>query len=296
MANGPEVESGSAINRAIGPSTISFLNPNQMASGNAATTGDVPTADGAGRITWEAQSGGGGGGTVTTTAPVSGDGSAGDPVTIANQAIGHVKLSSDVAGTNQAAGRIQEADGAGGMRWADQSGGGGGGGVEVDAVDVNYTQSSRNLSVSVQQDNNTDFVDSVTLPTPSETHAGVIELASTGEVDAGIIRGVAIDPVTLAHSFNQHRSNTVPASTGTAAIGTATRLARADHDHGDGYELAQADAEDRASTVFGQVSGERLAQATAVDEGVAFDVDDFPVEGRHHRHPGPEPGACGRAG
>ena len=69
----------------------------------------------------------------------------------------------------------------------------------------------------------------------------------------------------------------MPASTGTAAIGTATRLARADHDHGDGYELAQADAEDRASTVFGQVSGERLAQATAVDEGVAFDVDDFPL-------------------
>ena len=37
MANGPEVEAGSAINRAIGPSTISFLNPNQMASGNAAS-------------------------------------------------------------------------------------------------------------------------------------------------------------------------------------------------------------------------------------------------------------------
>ena len=116
-----------------------------------------------------------------------------------------------------------------------------------------------------------------TLPTPSENHAGLLELATTGEVDQGIIRAVAIDPVTLAHGFNQHRSNTTPASTGTAAIGTATRLARADHDHGDGYELAQADAEDRASTVFGQVSGERLAQATAVDEGVAFDVDDFPL-------------------
>ena len=238
----------------------------------------MPTADGAGRITWEAQSGGGGGGTVTTSAPVSGDGSAGDPVTIANQAIDHTKIGSTVAGVDQAAGRILEADGAGDVRWADQSGGGGGGGgAEVDAVDVTYTQSSRVLSVSVQQDNNADFVDSVTLPTPSENHAGLLELATTGEVDQGIIRGVAIDPVTLAHGFTSHRSNTVPASTGTAAIGTATRLARADHDHGDGYELAQADAEDRASTVFGQVSGERLAQATAVDEGVAFDVDDFPL-------------------
>ena len=184
------MEAGSAINRAIGPSTISFLNPNQMASGNAATTGDVPTADGAGRITWEAQSGGGGGGTVTTSAPVSGDGSAGDPVTIANQAIDHTKIGSTVAGVDQAAGRILEADGAGDVRWADQSGGGGGGGgAEVDAVDVTYTQASRVLSVSVQQDNNADFVDSVTLPTPSENHAGLLELATTGEVDQGIIRG-----------------------------------------------------------------------------------------------------------
>ena len=277
----------------------------------------MPTADGAGRITWEAQSGGAGG-TVTTSAPVSGDGSAGDPVTIANQAIDHTKIGSTVAGVDQAAGRILEADGAGDVRWADQSAGGGGddqvaaevpvggftgnlsgtdtdvqtaldtidgftlaggggGGAEVDAVDVTYAQATRVLSVSVQQDNNADFVDSTTLPTPSENHAGLLELATTGEVDQGIIRGVAIDPVTLAHGFTSHRSNTVPASTGTAAIGTATRLARADHDHGDGYELAQADAEDRASTVFGQVSGERLAQATAVDEGVAFDVDDFPL-------------------
>ena len=74
----------------------------------------MPTADGAGRITWEAQSGGGGGdGTVTTSAPVSGDGSAADPVTIANQAIGHTKIGSTVAGADQAAGRILEADGAG---------------------------------------------------------------------------------------------------------------------------------------------------------------------------------------
>ena len=68
MANGPEVEAGAAINRALAPSTITFLNPNQMASGNAASLGDVPTADGAGRITWEAQSGGGGTGTGDITA------------------------------------------------------------------------------------------------------------------------------------------------------------------------------------------------------------------------------------
>ena len=45
---------------------------------------------------------------------------------IPNQEIGHVKLGSSVGGTNQAAGRIQEADGAGGMRWANKGGGGSG--------------------------------------------------------------------------------------------------------------------------------------------------------------------------
>ena len=73
MANGPEVEAGSAINRALAPSTIQFLNPNQMASGNAASDGDVATADGAGRITWETPSGGGTGDiTAVTTANNSG--------------------------------------------------------------------------------------------------------------------------------------------------------------------------------------------------------------------------------
>ena len=52
--------------------------------------------------------------------PVSGDGSAGDPVTVENQAIGHLKIGSTVAGVDQAAGRILEADGAGDVRWADQ--------------------------------------------------------------------------------------------------------------------------------------------------------------------------------
>ena len=72
---------------------------------------------------WVAAPTGGGGGTVTTSDPVSGDGSAGDPVTIANQAIGHLKLGSSVGGVNQAAERILEADGAGDMRWADKGGG-----------------------------------------------------------------------------------------------------------------------------------------------------------------------------
>ena len=62
----------------------------------------------------------GGSGTVTTDAPVSGDGTAGDPVTIENRAIGHVKLGSSVGGVNQAAGRIAEADGSGGVRWANK--------------------------------------------------------------------------------------------------------------------------------------------------------------------------------
>ena len=57
MANQPEVEAGAAINRAIGPSTIRFLDPDQMSSGNASDD-EVPTADGAGGIAWEAPSGG----------------------------------------------------------------------------------------------------------------------------------------------------------------------------------------------------------------------------------------------
>ena len=50
---------------------------------------------------------------------------------IPNQEIGHVKIGSSVGGSNQAAGRILEADGAGDVRWADKGGGGGGGSGEA---------------------------------------------------------------------------------------------------------------------------------------------------------------------
>ena len=53
------------------------------------------------------------------------------PVTIANQAIGHLKIGSSVGGTNQAVGRIIEADGSGRVRWADKGGGSGGGGGDA---------------------------------------------------------------------------------------------------------------------------------------------------------------------
>ena len=76
-----------------------------------------------------------GGGTITTSAPISGVGSAADPVTIANHAVGHIKLGSSVGGVNQAAGRITEADGAGGMRWANKGGGSGGGGDALNSID-----------------------------------------------------------------------------------------------------------------------------------------------------------------
>ena len=54
---------------------------------------------------------------------------------IPNQEIGHVKLGSSVGGVNQAAGRIQEADGAGGVRWTDKGGGSGGGGAALESID-----------------------------------------------------------------------------------------------------------------------------------------------------------------
>ena len=54
---------------------------------------------------------------------------------IPNQEISHVKLSSSVGGANQAAGRIQEATGSGGMRWADKGGGSGTSGDKLISVD-----------------------------------------------------------------------------------------------------------------------------------------------------------------
>ena len=54
---------------------------------------------------------------------------------IPNQEISHVKLSSSVGGANQAAGRIQEATGSGGMRWADKGGGSGTSGDKLISID-----------------------------------------------------------------------------------------------------------------------------------------------------------------
>ena len=75
---------------------------------------------------------GGTGGTITTESPISGDGSAADPATIINHAISHLKLGSTVAGVNEPAGRITEADGAGGMRWTNK---GGGATTALDSID-----------------------------------------------------------------------------------------------------------------------------------------------------------------
>ena len=98
---------------------------------------------------------------------MSGDGSAADPVTIANQAIGHTKLGSSVAGTDQAAGRILEADGAGDMRWADKGGGGGGGGDDgvADSLEVDIT--GQTLTVTVGRSGTlVDLEDTATIPDP----------------------------------------------------------------------------------------------------------------------------------
>ena len=89
---------------------------------------------------------------VTTDAPVSGDGQAGDPITIANQAIGHVKLGSSVGGVNQAAGRITEADGAGNVRWTDKGGGSGSTLSDADPEDVGTTASPGTSTESSRAD------------------------------------------------------------------------------------------------------------------------------------------------
>ena len=54
---------------------------------------------------------------------------------IPNQSIGHVKIGSSVGGTDQAAGRILEADGAGDVRWADKGGGSGSSGDKLISID-----------------------------------------------------------------------------------------------------------------------------------------------------------------
>ena len=108
----------------------------------------MATADGAGGVAFEAPTGGGGGaGTVETELPVSGDGSSGDPVTIENQAISHLKIGSTVAGVDQAAGRILEADGSGDVRWADKGGGTGTDDGVADSVEVDIT--GQTLTVTV---------------------------------------------------------------------------------------------------------------------------------------------------
>ena len=62
----------------------------------------MATADGSGGVAYETATGGGGG-TVSTSTPVSGDGSSGDPVTIADGAIGNDQLADDAVNTAQLA-------------------------------------------------------------------------------------------------------------------------------------------------------------------------------------------------
>ena len=131
-------------------------------TGNLATTDDdvqtaLDTIDGL-------SLGGGGGGAVTTSAPVSGDGTPADPVTIANQAIGHTKIGSSVGGVNQTAGRILEADGAGDVRWADK-GGGTGTDEYADSLEVDIT--GQTLTVTVGRTGSlADLEDTATIPDP----------------------------------------------------------------------------------------------------------------------------------
>ena len=98
--------------------------------------------------------------------PVSGDGTAADPVTIANQAIGHTKIGSSVGGVNQTAGRILEADGAGDVRWADK-GGGTGTDEYADSLEVDIT--GQTLTVTVGRTGSlADLEDTATIPDPGE--------------------------------------------------------------------------------------------------------------------------------
>ena len=71
----------------------------KMDSGSA-TDGHVATADGAGGVAFEAQSGGGGG-TVSTDATLDGDGSAGDPLSLADDAVTTAKIAASAVHTGK---------------------------------------------------------------------------------------------------------------------------------------------------------------------------------------------------
>jgi hypothetical protein len=68
-------------------------------------------------------------------------------------------------------------------------------------------------------------------PAASETVAGVVELATNAETTTGTDTVRAVHPAGAKAAIDSRLSSTTPAAPGTAAVGTSTNFARADHVH-----------------------------------------------------------------
>ena len=138
-------------------------------------------------------------GTVETGDPVSGDGSTGDPVTIANRAISHLKLGSTVGGVNQAARHIQEADGSGGMRWAENNA------LSADEAEAAYRLLDEVLGAPANEDLytlKTYFGDIfVVVPRTYDTTASFAESARYSDVVWAVGRAGRYLPLARGSSF-----------------------------------------------------------------------------------------------
>ena len=101
---------------------------------------------------------------------------------IPNQGIGHVKIGSTVAGVDQAAGRILEADGAGDVRWGDK---GGGTSAEADSADRLLNEALGDPTTEEPYTLKTYFADVfIVVPRTYDTTATFTEFARYSDVSA----------------------------------------------------------------------------------------------------------------
>ena len=68
----------------------------------------------------------------------------------------------------------------------------------------------------------------------SITQAGVMEVASAQEVEAGVENDKAVTPESLETTYLDRLSDSTPEDVGTGAVGNSARAARGDHAHGGG--------------------------------------------------------------
>lgn len=91
------------------------------------------------------------------------------------------------------------------------------------------------------------------VPDASETVKGIVELATNAETTTGTDTARAVHPAGAKAAIDARLSSTTPSSTGTAAIGTSTNFARADHSHAQGAPTAAQVGTGNAGLAYGAV-------------------------------------------